>query len=511
MEHKAIHGVRWTVLSYAVSKAVTVGATIVLARLLAPADFGVVALGLLAVESLSYLTGLGLGPALIVRQDLGHKGAATGMTLMALLGAGAGVVLFFAAPLVAAGFDEPRLTAVLRWLAATLPIASLASFYATIIQRELEFRRRFLAQAAQVAAYAGVAITLAWTGAGVWSLVGGHIASSAGYLIAGLALSPHRVRPGFDRAAARGLCATGVGFTLQATAAFAQHNVDYLAIGRLLGSAPLGFYTMAFRLSELPYYAIADPVAQVTFPRFSRMHAAGEDVGRAFLGALQVVAVASVPFGVILAAAAEPFTLAVLGRPWLAMAGALSVLGLWGTVRPAQTMLSWFLNSVGYARRVGALSVAMTVVLLPAVFATAAWSGIVAVSWTVLTGLVVFALALALVVRDALGVGLQAQWGAVRAPAFGGTAAYFAGRVAVEVAGGAPAVLRLAAAVIAVLVTYAVVVTISQPSLLPEALRKLGRMAGQGDRSDEQTGAVPGLLGAATRPPPASPSVDEVP
>ena len=79
---------------------------------------------------------------------------------------------------------------------------------------------------------------------------------------------PYRVRPRLDRAVARDVLGTSERLHGSGGVAFIQQNADFLAVGRVLGSAQLGLYTMAFRLSEVPYWAIADPAAKVTFPSF---------------------------------------------------------------------------------------------------------------------------------------------------------------------------------------------------------------------------------------------------
>src|SRR3954471_24497562 len=203
MEERAIRGIPWTLLSYAVNKALRVAATIVLARLLGPSDFGLVALAVLAMAGISVLSDLGLGGVLVVRQDLDRHAQGTVFSLMLITG-GAGTLLVAAlAPLAALAFDEPRLTPVLIALSCSVLLRVCAWFYATLIQRELEFARGFTASVAETAGYIVATVVLAVLGAGVWSLVAGEIVSALALLAALLKLAPYRVRPTFDRGMAR--------------------------------------------------------------------------------------------------------------------------------------------------------------------------------------------------------------------------------------------------------------------------------------------------------------------
>ena len=217
MEDKAVRGVPWTVLSYGANKAITVATTVVLARVLRPADFGLFTLALLAVIGLSLCNDLGLGGVLIVRQDLDRRALGTMLTLMILMAAAVAILLAAVAPLAALAFDEPRLRDILLALSPVVLLGGPNWFYEALLWRELEFRRRFVALTAQSVSYSATAILLATVvDAGVWSLVGGQLAGVLIYGVTLLSVSPYRVRPAFERgrpgsspARASGSCFSG--------------------------------------------------------------------------------------------------------------------------------------------------------------------------------------------------------------------------------------------------------------------------------------------------------------
>jgi O-antigen/teichoic acid export membrane protein len=476
----ALRGVSWTMLAYAATRVITLLTTLVLARLLAPADFGLFAMATLAMELLSVFSGLWLGAALILRRDMDARAQGTVLTLLVVAGAALALLLVALAPALAAFFGEPRIAGIVALLAAVLLISGVGWFYETVLQRELAFRRRFACQVARAAAFSLVALSLAAFGAGVWSLIAGYVAGHVANIAALLALTPYRVRPAFDRREARRIVASGRGFLWQDLSGFLSENADYLAVGRMLGPSQLGFYAMAFRQASLPHYAIAEPVGKVTFPAFARMRAGGEDVRPAFLVALRMVALATCPAGVILSAAAVPFTLALLGEDWRPMAAPLAVLGVWAVMRPLQVTVGNLLNSLGRAEVYGRVSMLSLGPLVAATFAAAAAGGITAVAWVLLAHMTVTFGVLVVAAARAAGLPVRALAAALWpfAPASG--AAWLVVHAIADAT--APPGIALAAAAAGCLVTYVAVLGLIDPGLLRETLAAVRRAAGRVSR-----------------------------
>ena len=469
MREQVARGIPWSLAAQAASRVITLLTTIVLARLLVPADFGLVALAMLALTTINVLSDLGLTGVLVVRQDLDRRGQGTLLTLLLLAGAVCALLLAALAPLVADFFAEPRLADVLRALAALTLISGLSWFYDMLLQRELEFRKRFVAQLVRNCTYAVVAIALAVAGAGVWSLVVGQLVAAVVVTVALLALAPYRVPPTFDRGSARSTLRDGRGFLLQAAATTVQDRLDVLVIGRALGVERVGTYSMAYRLGELPYTAVADPIARVTFPAFARMRHEGRDVGPGYLKGLQTVALATWPIGLLLSGAAEPFTRAVLGEKWLPMIGPLAVLGVWASLRALETTLGWFLNATGQAGRSGRISAGLLLPFAAALVAGAEIGGTTGVAWAVLAHLVTTLALQARVAQRRLGLGIRRQWHALRplvAPAAG---CWGAARGVAVAADALPPALALAASAGAGAAAYLVLLRVLAPAVLRTA------------------------------------------
>lgn len=332
-----------------------------------------------------------------------------------------GLVGFALAPVIATVFREENLTDVVRIFALTVCLGGFQGFGEAQLQKHLLFRERFIVLVGQAVVYAAVAIALAAaTGLGVWCLVIGRVAMSAsGTLLAYVYARPYWVRPGWSSGEARDALHTSFGFLAQVLLYFIQNNSDYITVGRFLSGADVGLYYTAYRIAELPYSAISDPVSRVTFAAFSEMRGRGEDFRGAYISVLRLVAVVSVPLGIVLSTAAEPFTLAVLGQKWAGMSATLSILGIWAALYPIQNTASWLLNSSGAPGALAKINAALYVPYLGGLIAAASGSGIEAVAWVIVAYMLVSSAVVAVVCRRRVGVPVtdqvRAVWPAVLA------------------------------------------------------------------------------------------------
>jgi O-antigen/teichoic acid export membrane protein len=475
MDDRAIRGIPWTVLSYIANRAVSVVTTIVLARLLVPADFGLFALATLGTGFISIFSGLGLGQALVLRQDMNARGQGTVLTLLLLSGVVFAGILAGLSPVFAAAFDTPRLTGVLLAIAGILMVSGLNWFYDSLLMKELEFRRRFIAQIWRTVVFSAVALALATTGSGVWALVGAHIAGHVANTIAQLVLAPYRVRPAWDRAQVRDIFSAGSGFVWQGVSQFLAQNIDNIIIGRVLSTRALGFYSMAYRQAELPYYAVADPIASVTLPSFARMRHEGEDVMQSFFGSLRLVALAVIPLGVGLSAAASPFTHALFGPKWPPMIGPLAVLGLWAIVRPLEVTVATLLNASGHAGFVGRMSMWLIIPQGIGIYLAAHFSGVTAVAYVML-GHILVALALVMyMVQRVLGESVLRQLLSLRPLVLAGAVAWVLTRVVADALAHSDPTVALIAAAATTVVAYFAALWLLAPNLLRNGVGQVRR------------------------------------
>jgi lipopolysaccharide exporter len=485
MEEKAVRGVPWTFLGLAVSKTVTTLTTLVLARLVAPADFGLMAIGLIVVNFLFWFGGISFGATLVVHQELDRRQQGSVFSLALIGTAFATAVAAGLAPIAASVMHQPRLTAVLLTLSIAVLISGVASFYESLLQSQLEFRRRFAALAVQTVAFSVVAITLAALGAGVWSLVAGQLVSMGLFAIMLVSLAPYRVVPSWDRSVVHTVFATGRGFFTQGVTVFIRQNVDTVMVGRSFGAAAIGYYAMAFRFGDLTYSAVADPIARVTFPAFARSRAAEDDVRPAFLTVIRIVALTTVPIGVLLSAAGDPFTHLFFGPDWAPMAGVLAVVGIWAAVRPVESTLSWLLNSLGRAGAVGWVALVVLVPLVVGLVLAIGSGDLRLVACVPLADtLISFAILTVLVHRHA-EVSPSDLWRALRGVAVCGAVDWVVTRVVAEALADQGAFAALTLSFGAGLGAFLVGLVLVDRELLVTAVRQAARVAGRGSAPAE--------------------------
>lgn len=476
MDEKAIRGIPWTYLGLGVTKVIGTLTTIVLARLVAPSEFGLMAIGTIAINFLFWLGGISFGSALVVHQDLDRREQGTVFAL-ALVGAGLAACACAAiSPAAAALLHQPRLVGVLIALSVAVLLSGVVSFYEMVLTRELEFRRRFIAMALQTATFAIVSIPLAAAGAGVWSLVTGQVLSMAVFAIALTTLAPYRVVPRWDRGVIRRVLATGLGFATQGMTQFIRQNTDTVLVGRVFTAAAIGFYSMAFRLGDLTYSALTDPLARVTFPAFARSHAEGQDVRPSFLTALRLVALVGVPVGVMLSAAAQPLTRLLFGAAWLPMVPVLGVVGVMAAIRPIESTLGWLLNSLGRAGDVGRVAVFVLIPLFIGLVVALSFHSLAVVACVPLADTLLSLSILTYFARRHAGLGPAALWSALRAIAVCAAIDWTITRALADRLSGAPAFVAFVLAVGAGAAAFALGVALLDRPLVRTAVTQGTRL-----------------------------------
>jgi O-antigen/teichoic acid export membrane protein len=307
----------WAYGSYVGGRLLVLVSTAILARLLEPADFGLVALALVFTALLESVSDLGVGQALVIvrgEEDEVHRRAETAFAFSLALGAALTLVTAAVAPLAALFFDQPELTGLLAALGTNFLLRSLGSTHYALSQRRLDFRARTAAEMADVVVRGLAGIGLALAGAGAWSLVIGYLVGTATLTAVLWALVPWRPRLRPRRSDLRELI--GFGGTLSAVSVIGAviGNADYVFIGRVLGPASLGLYTLGFRLPELIVVNLAIVAGQVLFPAFAAVERAA--LAHAFLVSLRYTLMVALPAAATLVALAEPLTLAAFGERW---------------------------------------------------------------------------------------------------------------------------------------------------------------------------------------------------
>ncbi len=373
----------WNYVIFALSKASTLLMTVVLARILTPADFGLFALGLVVLNLFDYLRDFGVSGALVQRDQRWDRLAATGLTLSVGFGVLLGLAAVALAPVLASLLGYPELTPLVQVLAIGMVVTAVAAVPTALLRRRLDFRRRLIPEVTGTAVKVVVAIALAVTGTGVWSLVVGHVVgavvTSALYWY--VARAPARF--GFDRAVAGSLLRFGLPLTTVSLVSFVVVSAPTTAIGRELGAEALGLYSLANRLPELLVLNMCVVVGEVLFSALSRMQHDRRALAETYVTAVGAVMAIAAPLGLGLAAAAPDIIVLLYGSTYAAAADELAVLAVYVVVYAASFHSGDVYKAIGRPMILTYMTIGGLVVLLPAVW-IAAQRSTIAVAATLL-------------------------------------------------------------------------------------------------------------------------------
>lgn len=377
----AARAVLWNYVSFASGKALVLVTLAVLARLLTPAEFGIVGFATLALAYLGVFKDLGLGGALIQRRDDLERSAQTVFTLNLVLGAALSGITAGLAPVVAGFFGEPLVTPILRVLSLTFVIEALGSIHIVLLRRNLDFKRKLVPDVGRSLVKGAVAIALAAAGYGVWALVWGQIAGVAVSAILSWIVVPWRPTLAVHRRLARPLLRFGLPLVFTDVSHAVWQNLDYVVVGRILGDTALGIYTLAYRLPELLVQSIWRVVAGAVFPFFSRLQHDLDLLRRGLLKTIRYSALVVVPLCLGLLATAEPAIRVLFGDQWSEAIPVLRVLALFMLIASVGFNIGDVYKAIGRPDILAKLGVLDLFVLAPALI-LAAPHGLVAVAWT---------------------------------------------------------------------------------------------------------------------------------
>lgn len=312
---RTLRGMAWAYGAYGGGRVLVLVSTAILARLLTPRDFGVVALALIFTSFLEAIKDLGLGQALIVADpEEEAERAQTVFSWTVLIGFVLLLLISGLAPLMAKFFHQPQLTWLVPVLGLSFPLRALGATHYALTRKHLNYRVRTISEICEVVVRGIAGIALALSGAGAWSLV---IAFVAGTAVSSTVLwlrVPFRPRLRLTRAHLRDLLGFGSVLTIVDVSAVVFYNTDYLFIGRVLGAASLGLYSIGFRIPELAILNVAHVAADVLFPAYSAVDRAR--LREAYIASLRYLTMLTVPIAVGLVVLARPIVLVAFGHQW---------------------------------------------------------------------------------------------------------------------------------------------------------------------------------------------------
>ena len=366
LTRRTARGMAWAYGSYVGGRVLVLLATAILARLLTPEEFGLVALALTFTAFLDMLKDFGVAEALIiVKEDEVAEKAETAWVVMQAGGLLLLVLTSALGPLAAEFYDEPALVAIMPVLGFTFVLRSFGAAHYAIAQKTLDFRTRTAAEFADVTVRGVAGVALALSGAGAWSLVLGYVAGTAAMTATLWLLVDWRPKLQPRRDHLRELLGFGGALTGVSLAGAILGNADRLLIGRVLGAAPLGLYSLASRLPELLIVNLSVVAGQVLFPAFAAVDR--DALHQAFLASLRYAAMVALPLAAFMFVLAEPLILAAFGDQWLDAVGVMQLFVLYALASPITLVCGTVFKARGKGGLLLRIAIFQVLLIVPAV------------------------------------------------------------------------------------------------------------------------------------------------
>jgi O-antigen/teichoic acid export membrane protein len=373
-----------TIVSQGVKFGISLIATVILARLLTPEDYGLVGMVAAVTGFIAIFKDLGLSAATIQKAELNAGQVATLFWVNVSFSFGLMLVTAALAPAIAWFYAEPRLVWLTLAFAAGFMFGGLTVQHEALLRRRMRFGALAVAELVSLIASISAAICLAWLGARYWALAGAQLLQGVTY--AAVIWMTCRWRPGLPTrgSGVRPLLAFGRNLTGFSIVNYFARNLDNILIGRYWGSTQLGLYARAYQLLLLPIDQINAPIASVAVPALSRLADSPERYRKAYLRLVEKVALLTMPLMAFMIASCDWIVLIVLGNKWVGVIRIFALLGIVGFVQPVCSTTGWLFVTQNRTHHMFQWGIIAGSIIIASILAGLPWGAIgVATSYSI--------------------------------------------------------------------------------------------------------------------------------
>ncbi len=459
LKAKALRGVLWNLVEVLGTQGTAFLVFVLLARLLQPASFGLVALAGSVITVLTIFVEAGFSTAIVRSKEITDSKLNTafwigvGVALLLVLG------LSLSAGSVAAVYGTPELAPVLRALAWIMLFSSLSAVHTALLVRKLDFRSKALRRLVAVVAGGITGVTLALLDFGVWALVGKQAVEGLVDCLVVWRTSPWRPGRDMTRKDARELFAFGKNMVGSSLVTFLNRSADDMIIGVFLGPVALGYYAVAYRANVAVTEVALRATSRTAVPVFAKLQAEPDRLREAYYSALEFAALVACPVFLGLSATAPEVCLSMFGAEWAPSVRPMQVLGLAGLGAAINLYLGPILIAVGKPTAYFRFSLVQGILNVLAFLIAVRW-GITAVAWAfVARSLVTFPVVIWLM-RRAIGADPRRILGLIGAPTFASLAMLGSVAAVRPALAGLPTLVILLCLIVVGALTYLIVMAL---------------------------------------------------
>lgn len=347
LERRSVSGGFFTVVSQGIQFALTLGSTMILARLLEPRDFGLLAMVWTVIGFLRVFKDAGLSTATVQRDGITHTQVSNLFWINVAVSGLVSALVAASAPLIAWFYGEPRLVGITLWLSCTYLLAGLVVQHTALLSRQMRFKAIAAIQVSSTLVGVLVGVGMAWMNCGYRALIWNNLATGLAAFL--MTWSASSWRPQFFKphSGTRSLLHFGANLTAGTFIYSMARGLDWLLIGRFWGAVPLGLYSRASSLLWRPIEQFNAPIEAVVIPAFSRLQSEPLRYRRNYLQLYESIAVGTFFFTGMFFALSHPLTLFVLGPQWENAAGIFAALSFAALQAPLGSSAGWLLTSQG--------------------------------------------------------------------------------------------------------------------------------------------------------------------
>ena len=358
LKSDVISGAKWSSISQIGRQSIQLVTIIVLARLLSPSDFGLIAMATVVIGFITLFKDMGTSAAVIQRRNLSDELLSSIFWVNAAMGLFTMLLLFVLSPLAAIFYHEPRITPLMRVLSLTFLISGFSIVQQACLQRDLKFNK--LARVELFAALSGsiVGIGSAALGCGAWSLVFQTLTVATTTTILLWAYTNWKPKLIFRRSEISSVSNYSLNITGFNIVNFFARNADNLLIGRFLGAQNLGYYNLAYNIMLLPLQNISGAIDRVMFPAYAQIQDDNVKFRYAYLKVVGAISLITFPMMMCLMVLSQEVVLTFFGQQWLAVVPLVIILSTVGIVQSISTMNGNIYRAKGHTSlqfRVGSL------------------------------------------------------------------------------------------------------------------------------------------------------------
>lgn len=363
---------------------INMASAVVLARLLKPQDYGLIAMVAVVVNFSYPFRNLGLSAATMQRSEITDKQVSTLFWVNVGLSVAAMLITAALAPAIAAFFGEPRLIWITLAFAASFIFGGLTVQHEALLKRQMRFMAIAANEVISMLLGTTTAICLAWKGFGYWALVCSQLAIGSSYALGVWLIC--RWRPGLPNwnSGVGSMLRFGRNLTGFNVLNYLARNVDNLLIGRYWGAQQLGIYARAYQLLLLPLDQIIAPIDGVAVTALSRLAEDADRYRQAYLRMLEKLAMITMPAMALMIVTSDWLVRVILGPQWIETGRVFALLGIIGIVEPVSSTMGWLLISQGRTHHILQWGIIDAVVSIASIIAGLPWGAVgVAASYAI--------------------------------------------------------------------------------------------------------------------------------